>query len=87
MRSKVSLFLSLLLFVFMNSFSQEQTLIKSIRDEALNHSNDFKINEISILFIGDFMGHMDQINAAYNKELNNYNYNKTFEKIKVKKCK
>jgi len=81
MRSKVSLFLSLLLFVFMNSFSQEQTLIKSIRDEALNHSNDFKINEISILFIGDFMGHMDQINAAYNKELNNYNYNKTFEKI------
>ena len=38
-------------------------------------------SEVSLLFIGDFMGHLDQINAAYNKSLGVYNYNPTFNKI------
>lgn len=41
-----------------------------------------KPDEISLLFIGDFMGHMDQINAAYNKETNTYEYDACFSKIK-----
>jgi poly-gamma-glutamate synthesis protein (capsule biosynthesis protein) len=38
-------------------------------------------NELSLLFIGDFMGHLDQINAAYDKVSGNYNYDSSFRKI------
>jgi len=41
-----------------------------------------KDDEISLLFIGDFMGHMDQINAAYNKKTKTYEYDTCFSKIK-----
>ncbi len=37
---------------------------------------------LSLLFIGDFMGHMDQINAAYNKTTKTYEYDACFSKIK-----
>ncbi|OEK09739.1 hypothetical protein A8C32_12545 [Flavivirga aquatica] len=37
---------------------------------------------LSLLFIGDFMGHMDQIKAAYNKETKTYEYDACFSKIK-----
>lgn len=82
MKNKAKFFLNLILLVSLNIFSQEKTLIPLIDDNVIKDSNESKTNEISILFIGDFMGHMDQINAAYNKELDNYDYNKTFEKIK-----
>ncbi len=39
-------------------------------------------DEISLLFIGDFMGHMDQIKAAYNKKTKTYEYDSCFSKIK-----
>ena len=82
MKNKAKFCLNLILLFSLNIFSQEKTLIPLIDDNVIKDSNDLKTNEISILFIGDFMGHMDQINAAYNKELDNYDYNKTFEKIK-----
>ncbi|WP_196885690.1 CapA family protein [Aureivirga sp. CE67] len=39
-------------------------------------------DRISLLFIGDFMGHMDQINAAYNKQTKTYDYTDCFKYIK-----
>ncbi|WP_196895749.1 CapA family protein [Aureivirga marina] len=39
-------------------------------------------DRISLLFIGDFMGHMDQINAAYNKQTKTYDYTECFKYIK-----
>lgn len=39
-------------------------------------------DEISLLFIGDFMGHMDQIKAAHNKKTKTYEYDTCFSKIK-----
>jgi len=41
-----------------------------------------KTDTLSLLFIGDIMGHDSQINAAFNKELDGYDYNGVFEKIK-----
>jgi len=41
-----------------------------------------KPDEISLLFIGDFMGHMDQIKSAYKKETKTYEYDSCFSKIK-----
>ena len=38
-------------------------------------------DSISIIFIGDIMGHDSQIAAAFDKEKNSYNYDKVFEKI------
>ncbi|MEQ6120874.1 CapA family protein [Reichenbachiella sp. MALMAid0571] len=37
---------------------------------------------LSLLFIGDIMGHDSQINAAFDNDLNSYDYNSVFEKIK-----
>ncbi len=39
-------------------------------------------SEISLLFIGDFMGHQDQINAAYDSKTGNYNYDSCFHYMK-----
>jgi poly-gamma-glutamate synthesis protein (capsule biosynthesis protein) len=38
--------------------------------------------EISLLFIGDFMGHQDQIDAAYNSKTKEYQYDSCFHYIK-----
>ena len=48
--------------------------------EGINAQNTE--NEVSLLFIGDFMGHKDQIDAAYNSRTNTYDYNSCFEYIK-----
>lgn len=45
------------------------------QDSIQNHDS------ISIIFIGDIMGHDSQIAAAFNKEKNSYNYDKVFDKI------
>ena len=53
--------------------------------KELHHKEEVEVqqnDEISLLFIGDFMGHMDQINDAYNKDTNTYEYDSCFAKIK-----
>lgn len=37
--------------------------------------------ELSMIFIGDFMGHQDQIDAAYNSKTGRYNYDSCFQYI------
>ena len=39
-------------------------------------------DSLSLIFIGDIMGHGGQIKAAYNAETKSYNYDAVFEKIK-----
>jgi len=39
-------------------------------------------NELSLLFIGDIMGHGPQITSAYNKTTKSYDYNSVFKYIK-----
>ena len=41
-----------------------------------------KTDTLSLLFIGDIMGHDSQINAAFDNKLSGYDYNGVFEKIK-----
>jgi poly-gamma-glutamate synthesis protein (capsule biosynthesis protein) len=38
--------------------------------------------ELSLIFIGDFMGHLDQINAAYNSKTKTHDYNDCFKYVK-----
>ena len=38
--------------------------------------------ELSLIFIGDFMGHLDQINAAYNSQNKTHDYNDCFKYVK-----
>ena len=38
--------------------------------------------ELSLVFVGDFMGHLDQIKAAYNSQNNTHNYNDCFKYVK-----
>lgn len=75
----------ILIIIFNYSLAQENPHKSMSIDQSVEGSFDniFKENnEISILFIGDFMGHMDQIKAAFDPETKKYNYDKTFEKIK-----
>ena len=41
------------------------------------HKKD-TVSEISLLFAGDFMGHMDQIKAAYDPDTDTYDYDASF---------
>ena len=43
-------------------------------------------NEISLIFIGDFMGHQDQINAAYDSKTGKYKYDSCFSYIAPLLC-
>ena len=52
---------------------------EDLKQKTLGSSGDS--GEVSLLFIGDFMGHLDQINAAYDKASRSYNYDSTFKKI------
>jgi poly-gamma-glutamate synthesis protein (capsule biosynthesis protein) len=75
-----NLFLKILFIVLVQTAATSQNLVlnsDSTKPAVTLESSD----EISLLFIGDFMGHLDQINAAYNKTLGVYNYNPTFKKI------
>lgn len=38
--------------------------------------------ELSLIFVGDFMGHLDQINAAYNPKTKKHDYNDCFKYVK-----
>ena len=74
LKHQIIIFLSC--FFILNAQCQEKK--KTIKVDAISKTEAPK--EISLLFIGDFMGHMDQINAAYDKTTNTYQYN-CFKKI------
>lgn len=57
----------------------DSVLTENLKQKTLGDSGD--TSEVSLLFIGDFMGHLDQINAAYDKASRSYNYDSTFKKI------
>ncbi len=41
-----------------------------------------KVDSLSLIFMGDIMGHDGQIKSAYNRKTNTYNYNPVFEEVK-----
>lgn len=64
--------------------SLDKKILKVVPQEAIKPlvKKEKLADQISLLFIGDFMGHMDQIKAAYNKETKTYEYDTCFSKIK-----
>ncbi len=48
---------------------------------SYSQENSLSNSEISLIFIGDFMGHQDQIDAAYDSINNSYNYASCFKYI------
>jgi len=48
---------------------------------VLSGQSSKEISEVSLLFIGDIMGHDIQIHAAYDTASNNYNYNPCFKYV------
>lgn len=49
---------------------------------ALNFHSQEQKNTLSILFVGDIMGHQPQIDAAFNPETKSYNYEAVFQRVK-----
>jgi len=78
---KLSLLYIYCLCFFNCTAQKKETSSKPLKNTATVETIK-KNDEISLLFIGDFMGHMDQINAAYNKDTNTYEYDSCFSKIK-----
>ena len=49
---------------------------------SLSLSNTFSQDSLSLIFIGDLMGHGGQIESAYNPKTKSYDYDPVFSKIK-----
>ena len=77
-----SVFFVLVLGAFSYSFMCKSAIKPQPDTIVKKEKEPYKNDEISLLFIGDFMGHMDQINAAHNKTTNTYEYDSCFSKIK-----
>ena len=65
------------IYLFCVVFTPLLTLAQHFKEQNSIQNYD----SISIIFIGDIMGHDSQIAAAFDKEKNSYNYDKVFEKI------
>jgi poly-gamma-glutamate capsule biosynthesis protein CapA/YwtB (metallophosphatase superfamily) len=63
-------------------------LILSVYPSLLNHSIDVSAHQhetpstLSLIFLGDIMQHMPQVDAAYNPVTNSYNYDSCFVFVK-----
>lgn len=57
-------------------------LISVLHINAQSVQPSDSLSKISLLFIGDIMGHDTQISSAQNKETNTYDYNDVFQYIK-----
>lgn len=73
MRNFLIVFFCLVNYVFNSLCAQTENIVKDSTDTS---------KTLSLLFVGDFMGHMDQIKAAYNINTKEYNYDSCFSKIK-----
>lgn len=51
-------------------------------NSGFGQSSSKNTEELSLVFIGDFMGHLDQINAAYNPQNQTYDYDDCFKFVK-----
>lgn len=58
----------------------EYLLLNNELEDSLE--NLTKVDSLSLIFMGDIMGHDGQIKSAYNKKTNTYNYNPVFEEVK-----
>ncbi len=69
--------------IFVYSSCKGQIITKDEATAAIDSiQNDTLPKELSLLFIGDFMGHKDQIDAAYRPETKTYVYDSCFVPVK-----
>jgi len=52
-----------------------------VKEYIVEDKKEESIDSLSLLFLGDIMGHGTQIKAAYDSSSSSYNYNSVFEKI------
>ncbi|NPA44471.1 MAG: CapA family protein [Chlorobi bacterium] len=83
-------------FLFYSTYSQEDTIFLDnnnlinridssfikVDSAKINSVNDTLKNTMSLLFIGDVMGHGPQIRSAYNYKTKTYNYDTVFYYLK-----
>jgi hypothetical protein len=70
-RNRLILLKAFILTLLLASLNIENTQCQSVTDK-----------KISLLFIGDIMGHDEQIWSAENRETHTYNYDDVFQYIK-----
>ena len=84
-------FLLTILFFTAGKFGFAQTDTTVSISDTINYTNDtiptselagLKENTISLLFIGDIMGHGPQIRSAYDAKTKKYNYDTVFYYLK-----
>ena len=68
--------------------ANDSLLIKNSQFKSINNLLEdsikklTKIDSLSLIFMGDIMGHDGQIKSAYNKKTKTYNYEPVFEEVK-----
>jgi len=66
-----------------DSLETENKIYKSKNKSLIDSLNKLsKVDSLSLIFMGDIMGHDGQIKSAYNNKKNRYNYNPVFEEVK-----
>ena len=68
--------------------ANDSLLIKNSQFKSINNLLEdsikklTKVDSLSLIFMGDIMGHDGQIKSAYNKKTKTYNYEPVFEEVK-----
>lgn len=57
-------------------------ILLGVNHKILSQTLEKKSTELSLIFVGDYMGHLDQIKAAYNSKNKTYNYDECFKYVK-----
>lgn len=71
----MQIFITLSAIVLLAAFSQRSD------SKSAKHENKRSVHKITILFTGDIMQHMPQVEAAWNNEMNTYVYDSCFKHI------
>lgn len=83
MRSKGKIFIIMILILMTGCTKTTQNMAQTQVIEVVSKEKlEPKIEQIDISVTGDIMFHSTQLKAAYNKELNTYEFDSVFEKVK-----
>ncbi len=73
--------LIIIISIFFAGCVQINSQKTKVTEDIIENKKEEKVDSLSLLFLGDIMGHDTQIRAAYDSVSSSYNYHSVFKKI------
>ncbi|NBU97911.1 MAG: hypothetical protein EBS19_06845, partial [Spirochaetia bacterium] len=73
---------SIIIFVFINLFISSCSSVQGFINSSTSNDESTKINKLKFAVAGDIMVHSTQLEKAYNKQCNCWDFNPSFSKVK-----